>query len=400
MSHWITGQGVSAKAKGSDEPSVLIVGAGTFGTSTAYHLAQTYHDTSKVTIVDRATSPPKPAAGVDINRIIRTDYASSFYNNLAYEAWHAWFWSMELQAYFHQTGWLMMDDSKDSSLSNAIRQQYRDRGSDPTEDLSLDDLPQQWGGVLEGTDTKGFGTAYFSPEVGWCDAAGATHNFMQAAEKKGINRVNAGVARILLDEGNSRVVGVETTDGQELRADKVVIAAGAWTSSLLSPLEDTLQVSSRDRIENQLRTIGVLQIYYPVSDEEIRRFEEHKVPVIIYGQEGEVVPPHSKNKLLKYTHNHSFTNTVTTPSGAKVTCPAGSTYESQLNDIPDALKHEAETGILSRLLPTFTKGKKADHWRICYDARTPTEDFLICKYPHGNLSGLYIATGGSSHAYK
>lgn len=406
MAHWITGQGSSPRTKdwkedtSSDEPTVLIVGAGTFGTSAAYHLGQTYRDASKITIVDRADSPPKPAAAIDINRVIRTDYAKPMYNNLAYEAWHAWFWSMELQPYFHQLGWLMMDDTEDSSLSHAIREQYRRRGWDPTEDIPLDQLSQRWGGIMEGTDTSDFANAYFSPETGWCDASGATHNFMQTAEEKGVKRVTADIVELLLDQDQSRVLGVRTADGQELKADKVLVAAGAWTSSVLSPLEDTLQIPAKDRIENQLRTIGVLQIYYPVSDEEVKKLEEVKMPVIVYGQQGEVIPPHSKANLLKFTHNQSITNTITTESGAKITVPVGSTYESQITDIPDDLKREAEEGILSKLLPNFTKGKKADHYRICYDARTPTEDFLICKYPHKNLENLYIASGGSSHSYK
>ena len=252
---------------------------------------------------------------------------------------------------------------------------------------------------MEGTDTSGFANAYFSPETGWCDASGATHNFMQAAEKKGVKRVTADIAEIMLDKDQSRVLGVKTADGQELNADKVLIAAGAWTSSVLSPLEDTLQIPAKDRTENQLRTIGVLQIYYAVSAEEVKKLEENKMPVIVYGQQGEVIPPHSKANLLKFTHNQSITNTVTTDSGARISCPVGPTYESQVNDIPDDLKREAEEGILSKLLPNFTKGKTADHYRICYDARTPTEDFLICKYPH-KLENLYIASGGSSHSYK
>jgi hypothetical protein len=80
--------------------------------------------------------------------------------------------------------------------------------------------------------------------------------------------------------------------------------------------------------------------------------------------------------------------------------PAGPNYEDQINDIPDSLKKEAEEGVLKKLLPKFTKGKKPDHWRICYDARMPTEDFLICKYPHKDVQNLYIASGGSSHSYK
>ena len=87
--------------------------------SLAYHLAQQYKDPSKVTIIDRDDSPPKPAAAIDINRVIRTDYAKPMYSNLAYEAWHAWFWSLELQPYFHQVGWIMMDKLLTSSSLSA-----------------------------------------------------------------------------------------------------------------------------------------------------------------------------------------------------------------------------------------------------------------------------------------
>lgn len=74
------------------EPTVLIIGAGTFGTSTAFHLAQRYKDPSRITIIDQCPSPPALAAAIDINRIIRTDYASPLYMNLAFEAIHDWHW--------------------------------------------------------------------------------------------------------------------------------------------------------------------------------------------------------------------------------------------------------------------------------------------------------------------
>ena len=54
----------------------------------------------------------------------------------------------------------------------------------------------------------------------------------------------------------------------------------------------------------------------------------------------------------------------------------------------------------SKLLQEFTRGKKPDHWRICYDAQTPTEDLLMCKHPHPKLNNLYLAVGGSFHSYK
>lgn len=37
-------------------------------------------------------------------------------------------------------------------------------------------------------------------------------------------------------------------------------------------------------------------------------------------------------------------------------------------------------------------------YRMCWDASTPTHDFLVT--PHPNCDGLYIATGGSFHGWK
>lgn len=145
----------------------------------------------------------------------------------------------------------------------------------------MDELSKRWDGIMEGTDISAFNNAYFNPETGWCDAAGATHALMQAAVKKGVNRVTADVSELILSSDKKSVVGVKTADGKEIQADKVLVAAGAWTSALLSSLEDTLDVSNSKRIENQLRCIGVLQIYYPASDEEIDQFENSKFPVLV-----------------------------------------------------------------------------------------------------------------------
>jgi sarcosine oxidase/L-pipecolate oxidase len=56
-------------AKPSDK--ILIVGAGVFGLSTAYHLLQ--RDFSDITIIDRSTTLPAPdAAGTDLNKGLRS----------------------------------------------------------------------------------------------------------------------------------------------------------------------------------------------------------------------------------------------------------------------------------------------------------------------------------------
>lgn len=376
------------------EPTVLIVGGGTFGVSAAYHLAQQYKDRSKITIIDRSPSPPKPAAAIDINRVIRTDYPNPLYCDLAYEAIHPWFWSLELGPHFRKVGWLMLNE-EGSDISDRINQTFRDRGSNCAEQIPLTQLEERFKGVLN-ADQKGFNGAYFNPEAGWVNAAGATASFMEAAMARGVRRVTADVTEVVLDAGNGRVKGVRTADGKPLTADKILLTTGAWTSALLSPVEDALNIIEDDRIERQLKATGTVSAYYKVSDEEIDRLLEANTPVVVYGGNGEVIPPSRENKLMKYSNSKTtFTNTITTASGHKISVPRPDQY-----DVPEALKGETEAIMSSRILPEFARGKKPDYWRICYDAQTPTEDPLICKHPHPKLENLYLAVGGSFHSYK
>ncbi|KJX96787.1 sarcosine oxidase like protein [Zymoseptoria brevis] len=378
------------------DSSILIIGAGTFGTSTAYHLAQTHKNPSKITILDSAPSPSNPAAAIDVNRIIRTDYPNSLYCDLACEAIHSWFWSIELGPCFHKVGWLMLDE-KGSTLSDRILATFAKRGSTQAERVELERLAERWE-VLKDTNMDGFRSAYFNPEAGWCDAASATSRFLETAEKKGVRRVTGKVAEFLLDQKNGRVEGVKTEDGRVLKAEKVILATGAWTSSLLSPVEDILGIPEEDRIERQVQATGIAAAYYRVSSEEVTQLTDSKLPCMVYGGQGEVIPPSQSNQLLKYSNSQrTFVNTVITSSGRKITMPPAN--QSQY-EVPEAIKRETEEIITSKVLPSFAKGKKADYWRICWDAQTPSEDWLMCKHPHQKLSNLYLAVGGSFHAYK
>ena len=80
---------------------VLIVGAGCFGLSTAYHLladnesselgAQESAPWYKVTVIDASDILPAPdAASTDLNKIVRTSYSDGWYTRFAKEAIAKW----------------------------------------------------------------------------------------------------------------------------------------------------------------------------------------------------------------------------------------------------------------------------------------------------------------------
>ncbi|KAI7352680.1 FAD/NAD(P)-binding domain-containing protein [Hortaea werneckii] len=375
----------------NSEPSVLIIGAGIFGTSTAYHLSLEYKDPSKITVLDRTPSPPEPAASNDINKIIRADYSSPFYCDLAYEALDAWATWPELKDFYYRTGWIMLDE-EGSDLAERIRKVFRDRNHDPTEDVKLSELNQRWKGILEGTETKGFKDAYWNPEAGWCDAAAATSALMRAAIGRGVTYVVGEVAHFHLNDVG--IESVELSNTRHLSADKILVSTGAWTSSLLSPLEDKLNIVETDRIEQQASAAGVAVAHYRMSDTEMAHLSE--MPVIVYGGNGEVIPPPEQNKLLKFTNSNTFANTITTDSGHRISV----TLEQDQHVVSSLLKRETEQTMVDRVMPAFARGTEAAYWRLCWDARTPTQDWLLDRHPDPRLSNLFLAVGGSFHSYK
>lgn len=389
-----------------DEPTILIVGAGTFGVSTAYHLAQTYTDPTRVTILDREPSPPAHhhAAAIDINRIVRADYPSTLYCNLANEALHAWYWSNELGPHFHKVGWLLLDE-QGSDRQARIYATLRARGTHIMQDVALEAVARgrRWE-VTEGTDTNGFGRAYFNPDAGWVDAEKATARFMDTAVRKGVRRVVGDVAELVVDATTGRVQGVRTADGKRWTADKVVLAAGAWTSALVSPVEDALGVREEDRVERQAQATALVSAYYRVSDEDVERMTRlgNEMPCLIYGRAGEVIPAWKGVGLLKYNNSEAkIVNTVTTNSGRRISVPPPSVGSSQYgggDTVPEGLKQQTEALLTSRLVPKFARDSRPERWRLCWDSRTPTEDLLLCEHPR--VSGLYIITGGSFCGYK
>ena len=247
-----------------EEPTTLIIGAGIFGVSTAYYLSKVVPPSS-ITIVDRHAFPAPAAASVsppygashDINKIVRADYIVPFYMSLGYEAIQSWkTWGL-ISRYYHGTGWIMLDE-EGSTLAQRIRKNFKESGhEDVTKDVGFDEVKTNWGGVLKDVDTSGLQSAYLNPGAGWAEADKAVAAMLAEAVESGVHYHQGDVKELLLSENNEDVTGVKLDDQTILRADRTVLATGAWSSQLMTTVEDKLQMEEAERLESQVKAGGV-----------------------------------------------------------------------------------------------------------------------------------------------
>lgn len=370
---------------------ILIVGAGIFGTSTAYHLANAPPNPSIITVLDRAACPSPKAASADINKIVRADYSSPFYMDLAYEALSEWSSSPILKPFYHRTGWIMLDE-KGSDLAERIRKNFKSSGRpDEAEDVSLDVVKSNWDGILKGIDTTDFDKAYFNPNTGWVDASLAVEAMMQEAITKGVRHKVGEVEELVWSDNH--LEGVRTKDGKLYTADKILLATGAWTPSLMSPLEDTLGIEDGRRAERQMTAAGTCVAAFKLSPEEANHYG--KVPVLVYGAKGEMMPP-NRERYFKFTNANTFTNYEILPSGRKISIP----LSKDQSYVPEKMKDQSMEIIKARLPQILDDGRTPDYWRLCWDVTSPDQNQLITQHPDPRLSNLYLATAGSFHSWK
>ena len=285
---------IMATSTSDHNPKMLILGAGIFGTSTAYHLALSHPSPYNVTIIDRNAFPPPPAAtatgpplgaSYDINKIVRADYSAPFYMDLGHEAIDAWSQWPLLKPFYHQTGWIMLD-GKGSDLADRIRKNFKECvRKDPTSDMSLIEAGKAWGGVLSDADMTNFEKAYWNSQAGWVEADKAVDAMLKEAVKKGVRYLQGDVEELLLHKDPERgVTGVRLADAQVVEADKVLIATGAWTSKLMSSVEDALGIEQDMRIEQQVKAAGVCVAHFKLNTKEKEVYD--RMPIVINGEDG------------------------------------------------------------------------------------------------------------------
>lgn len=210
--------------------SAVVVGAGIMGTSTAFWLHQRGWE---VTLLDAAQVPNPDGSSGGIHRLIRTTYGPQRgYTRMVTEAYPAWDEVQELvgRKLLTHTGMLAVDTDAETFGATAgtfaadTREVFDELGL-PHRLLDHDELQEAYPQFR----VPGDATALYTDDAHFIRARETVDVLASWLRDRGTTvRANAPVTRVDADAGT-----VDLVSGERVDADRVVVAAGAWTRDLL-----------------------------------------------------------------------------------------------------------------------------------------------------------------------
>ncbi|KAL4947134.1 FAD dependent oxidoreductase [Aspergillus filifer] len=361
---------------------ILIIGAGTWGCSTALHLARRGYRNVKV--LDPYSIPSPIAAGNDVNKIVEhkdlkpgiTDPQSIAFSTFSRAALKGWKSDPVFSPYFHETGFIIAADKPD--LINAIKEHEVDvHDADYVPLETAEDFRRTMpDGILTG-EFEGWKGWISRKDAGWVQARDAIVSAHNEARRLGIVFVlgspEGKVEELVYEDGD--VVGARTADGRTHRADHTILAAGAGSDRLLD-------------FKKQLRPTAWTLSHIRMTAEEAQRYRN--MPVLFNVAKGFFIEPDNDFHELKVCDEHpGYCNFITDPSNPNEV----KSIPFARNQIP--LESEARTRDFLRETMPHLADRPFSFAKICWDADTPDRAFLIDRHPE--YKSLVVAVGGSGN---
>ncbi|KAK8071384.1 sarcosine oxidase [Apiospora hydei] len=343
--------------------SVIVIGAGCFGLSTALELSRNKAFAhTRITVISATEIPDLNCSSFDINRIVRTDYTSTLYASLATEALNEWEhgdWGKDGR--FHKSGLLMLGDAKDGYIASALHL-ARSRGEDQNiDEVTGDDAIRAT--CASGGKSGSWG--YLNHQAGWADAGRSLEYAYAELKKLGRAEVVTGtVSRLQCKRstaGRPCVTGVMLEDGTTYSADLTILAAGAKSPMLLD-------------MRGVAVASGEVLSYITLTPEESQRLRD--MPAII-----------NLSKGCDFSHPQ-IEGSVELSTPRLDTKGEAAMLQQGLGACREALEE---------LIPWLAT-RPFDRTRICWYSDTTEGNFIIDYHP--SLDGLFVATGGSGHGFK
>lgn len=204
----------------------IIVGGGIVGLCTAWALKRAGVD---VSVVEQGALPNPLGSSVDQHRLIRYPYgAQRGYLRMVREAYHGWerLWGDLKMRLYAETGTLVLSGPGDGWAKECVVA----LAAEEIEHLSFDaeTVTGRWP-MLVG---DGLEDAYYCPSGGALFAESIIAALSSHLRERGVPLLTGKAVSAIDAEAGS----LKLADGNSLRADRILIAAGPWTSRLLPDL--------------------------------------------------------------------------------------------------------------------------------------------------------------------
>ena len=339
---------------------VIVIGTGGIGSATLHQLACRG---AKVLGIDRFQAGHDRGSSHGQTRVIRRSYYEhSDYVpllNLAYELWDDLCETSGADL-LHRTGLVYIGDSQNPVIEGVLESARVHRLE--VQQLTAADSVRRFPGYLVPSDA----TVLFEPDAGYLKVEQAVKTFIGQASALGAETLHG--PEVVGWSATDHGVVVETTSGR-FEADKLVITAGCWASSLLAELMIPLQVVRKHlhwfatNDDRYSESNGCPCFFYALSD------------VYIYGF------PESENMGLKVALHSGGTN-----------------ISNPLAD--DRSEEPAVTEQIRRFLSQNFPGVSSQQLRheVCFYTMTPDAHFVVDRHPHHPQVAL--AAGMSGHGFK
>ncbi|KAI5295393.1 hypothetical protein KEM55_006203 [Ascosphaera atra] len=361
------------------DSSILIVGGGTWGNSTALHLARRGY--KNVTLLEPNPLPSAISAGNDVNKMAGegtwkegTDI-ESVHSCLTYLAGKGWKSDPVFSPYYHGTGYIVAASSPEAY--ERIKQKETEPGAIPVNTAAefRATMPE---GVLTG-DFKGWKGFWMKSGSGWVHARKAMMSAATEAKRLGVKYITGtpqGAVISLIDDGTD-ILGARTADGKEHRADRTILAAGANANQLLD-------------FQNQLRPTAWTLAHIKMTPEETKLFKD--LPVLFNVEKGFFMEPDEDRHELKMCDEHpGYCNWEPPLPGQK--WPRSVPLAK--HQIPKPSEWRLRD-FLRDIMPQLAE-RPFSFARVCWCADTRDRGFLISRHP--GYPSLVLASGDAGHGY-
>lgn len=339
---------------------VVVIGAGVFGTWTAWHLQR---GGKRVLLLDQYGAASTRASSGGESRVIRMAYGSNeIYTRMSQRSlalWRKLFRKLSRPELFRETGMLWMAPAADELALHS------------RETLARVGIRHE---VL---DTAEFARRYpqiVVPEGGWAlfEPGSGALLARRAVQAVAADAVRAGVelriGKATTPTGDGHLAEIETSDGR-ISADQFVFACGAWLGNLVPDVLGERIFATRQ------------EVYYfgvPPGD---RRYASPALPVWFdFGREYYGMPDLESRGFKLALDRHG-----------------GAIDPDSAERVPSASGIAKARAFLKQRFPGLAEAPVIGA-EVCQYENTSNGDFVIDRHP--GFDNVWIAGGGSGHGFK